>query len=719
MSDVRLLILGAGAVVQEYYLPALKELNWLDRTLIVDSSEPPLRRAKSYFPHARYERSDFKEYLSKVKPGDRSMAIIALPNRLHVPAADAALQRGFHVLCEKPLAMSEKECLGLDQRARESGKVLAVGMCRRFLPSVYALNEALCTGKLGTLLSVDMEIGEPYSWLSDSGAFFQKENGGVLTDLGVHYLDLAEELAGSLKPVRYSDDWKGGVEANIDYVLQSVKGISVRLKLSRTHRLRNTLIFRGTDGEVVLQKDTFDHCLWTSYKDGNVRTLLTRHRDLMDTSLLIGLHRAFGEQILRFEEAIRLRQEVAVSASRAATTMRLIEWAYVSRKKTTYQRPKAAAGGRPALAPVKTLVTGATGFIGGHLVERLWNLGFREVVAPVRRYRRCSRIARFDIQMPRANLTNLKECRCMMKGVRYVFHLEYGRDGFNRQRVTVQGTMNVVNAALKAGVETIVILSTMYVFGFPEKEVSVDETHGYHPFGGEYGRSKTEMERWCLRRASRSKGTRIVVLNPTCVYGPWGSTYSELPRRLALEGRFCWVEEGRGVANYTYVDNLIDAMILAAACREAHGERFIINDGTCSWRDFLSPFLDSVSVPSRKVSELISPAYRLRSSLKEILLAVPALGKLKCTVDVLRNRLCVANKAVSTTAPSPPAWLAELFGPTSTRFSSAKAQQILGWWPRIGLREGQERTKVWLDTLETQGKIPNGLPVLVSQNPFP
>src|SRR5262249_39179921 len=152
--------------------------------------------------------------------------------------------------------------------------------------------------------------------------------------------------------------------------------------------------------------------------------------------------------------------------------------------------------------------------------------------------------------------------RSLMSDTRFVFHLAYGRDGSQAEQVTVQGTRNVVEAAIDAGCETVVVLSTVYVFGRPSAHV--DETWPYKPTARVYGTSKAAMERWCLRRAGTSQKTRIVILNPSCVYGPRGQTYTQLPVQLAHQGAFCWIEAGSGSANYTFVGNLVDAMLLAA-----------------------------------------------------------------------------------------------------------------------------------------------------------
>ena len=82
-----------------------------------------------------------------------------------------------------------------------------------------------------------------------------------------------------------------------------------------------------------------------------------------------------------------------------------------------------------------------------------------------------------------------------------------------------------------------------------------------------------------MDRARTVTGTRVVVVSPSCVYGPGGKTLTEMPAQLLNAGHFAWIEDGRGLTNYVYVKNLVDGFIAAAVTPHAHGERFIVSDG--------------------------------------------------------------------------------------------------------------------------------------------
>jgi predicted dehydrogenase/nucleoside-diphosphate-sugar epimerase len=714
---VRLAILGGGAVTREFYLPALQLVPAVEAVAVVDPDPGAVGQLRAIGHGGPVLTATADEFFADRKRLDAlglDAVVVALPNALHDLATLRALECGLNVLCEKPLALSAAACRRMAEAAADHGKVVAVGMVRRLTAAATALREALAAGLVGAVSRVDIEDGGPFRWLSDSGAFFRPENGGVLADMGVHYLDLVQDLLGPLEPVHYRDDCRGGCEANCTYELKSAGGVPVRLMLSRDRALRNEVVFTGEQGQLVLQKENFATCVWRPAGRPLEGRLSPTRPFADDWPPTFGA--CFAQQFLEFARAVRGAAPVRATVEQATQVSGLIEWAYAQRGRETIAVP---AG--PALAAGPAVVTGGTGFIGGRLVERLADLGCRPLVVPVRNYRTCVEAARFPVTMPRTDLLDFAAVRRTVEGARYVFHLAYGVGGRDAARVTIDGTRNVVEAAIAAGAEAVVVLSTMYVFGHPDTDREVDESWPYHPAGGGYGRSKMHMERGCLKRAADSGRTRIVVLDPSCVYGIGGKTYTRLPVELARAGSFCWVEGGRGTANYTYVDNLIDAMLLAAQREQAHGRRLIINDGWCSWHDFLRPMLGPLAdgLPSYTAQELrdLARAAAPRTGLRDVLRAaarspelIEAVNHLPVAGAAKRSLLRLfPNLRPKPPAPlqaavngqhapqaTPPDWLADLFGPTRTRFSAAQAREVLGWEPRVPLAEGQARAVQWL-----------------------
>jgi nucleoside-diphosphate-sugar epimerase/predicted dehydrogenase len=690
LQGSRLIVLGGGAVVEHCFLPALDALGLTGRTMVVDS-RPVSDALKRRYPDVDFRRQDYR---NTDLSGGRAV-FVALPNRLHEDAVNLTLDRGLDVLCEKPLTLSSASCRRLAERARAAGHVLAVNMIRRQYPSVQIARRVIDAGLIGDIRSIAIEHGSAEGWPVQTLASFCNENGGVLADMGVHYLDLAEFFLGSLAPKAYRDDWRGGVEADAAFELESTTGAQVRIALSRLRPLCNRVCITGTRGRIEFGVDEFDQCHVTL---GDGHTI-----EVKDERPCTTFESCFARQ---FDDLLGGSGSF-VDGDSAARTVELIEWAYAKRK------PVMPAS-RCERASV--LVTGATGFIGSHLVEGLANRGFNRITAAVRTPHHCAYIGRLPIDLQSVDLLDPEQVRAAVRGQRYVFHLAYGRDGDQRRQTTVDGTRLVVEAAIAEGCEAVVALSTMYVFGQPGGVV--DETFPYRPIGGEYGRSKAEMERRCLDRARTSARTRIVILNPSCVYGPRGKTYSELPVNLVRSESFCWIENGRGLANYTYVTNLVDAMVRAAEVPAAHGERFIINDGAVTWRDFLDPLVApwADSIPSYTRDELIrlekadqrrafADAVRSLSRSPHLRDAARATSAGRFAASVVRRyapslAAQSPSRRIASNAPpedpTPAVWLADLFSPATTRFSSEKARRVLGWTPAVDLAEGQHRTMVSL-----------------------
>ena len=723
-----LLILGGGAVVMECYVPALVRLGWQDRVAIADKSDRAIAAIRNRCPSVRLCIGDFVDILQ-----DRGVlsgfdgVVVALPNSLHEQAVLLAMAAGLDVLCEKPLANNVDTCMRLAAGAEQSGRRLVVAMVRRFVPSVIVIRDAIRDGLLGEVQEVDIEHGGSFHWPSESGSYFRKENGGLFLNMGIHYLDLIEDWLGPLTPVEYRDDAEGGVEANCKIMLRSGGGARVCVRLSYTHQLSNRIFVRGTRAEITVDVDGFASANWRSYR-ANLSADLQSTRPFSLNTLPPDFISAFAEQFVRFADVAAQRGEPPVSAARAVSTQRIIDWGYLHRQPLRGKATERPVRARPSLSAGRTVVTGGSGFLGVCLLERLTELGFNNIVVPVRSYQSGANAARFPVSRLLTNLLDRDSVRNAVAGAKYVFHLAYGASGTDASRVTLEGTKNVVDAAVEAGVETLVVVSTATVFGHPKTDRPVDETFPYRPALAEYGRSKAAAEKYALRVARFAERTRIVVINPTGIYGPNSKLLVEFPARAAMAGQFAWIEEGVGKFNYTFVENVVDALLLAADCRAAHGQNFIISDGVCTFREFYTRLLGPVAetLPSYSRSQLLEHERRTRPTWHDLLRGVmndevmravngiPVLNKPKKFIEkrlpkvytrmqaerqALRHNKDVPAAKPSVDDCSPAPWLADIFGPIRIEYSSAKARRILGWDPLVPLDTGLSASLNWLGAI--------------------
>jgi predicted dehydrogenase len=155
-QPVQYLVLGGGSVTAEYYLPALEAMGLHRSAVVVDPDESSLSELRGRFPMTRFSVGDYRSFLEgrRAEAGER--IIVALPNHLHVQAAEQALDRSFHVLCEKPLSLKSTDCARLSNLAASTARVLKVAMSRRYLPSLMLAREILAAGEFGPIEAVEI-----------------------------------------------------------------------------------------------------------------------------------------------------------------------------------------------------------------------------------------------------------------------------------------------------------------------------------------------------------------------------------------------------------------------------------------------------------------------------------------------------------------------------------------------------------------------------------
>jgi len=239
----------------------------------------------------------------------------------------------------------------------------------------------------------------------------------------------------------------------------------------------------------------------------------------------------------------------------------------------------------------RVLVTGATGFIGGRLVECLAECGHDQVRVLVRNFRRASRLARYPVEIFAGDLTDAEAVERAARDCDVIFHCAYGNeaDPKGQRLVNVDGTRFVLDAALQHGVGSVVYLSTQMVYWVPQ-EGSLDESAPHDYIGHPYADSKIDAEKLVFSYA-KEQGAPVVVLQPTVVYGPDAPVWTVNVLRQLREETVPLVDDGTGLCNAVYVDDVVRAMLLAVDRPDVAGEAFLISgDAAVTWREFYEAF---------------------------------------------------------------------------------------------------------------------------------
>lgn len=187
-------VIGLGWAGQQH-IKAYSALDGVEIAAIA-GLEAPVRAelAREYAIERQFERSEDLLDLDGL-----DAVSVAVPTFLHAPIAVAALERGLHVLCEKPLARNVEEAEAMVAAARDSGRVLDVVFNHRRRGDIQALKRLVDDGRLGRTYYAKAwwlrrsGIPTPGSWFTQMAL----SGGGPLVDIGVHVLDYALFLLGN------------------------------------------------------------------------------------------------------------------------------------------------------------------------------------------------------------------------------------------------------------------------------------------------------------------------------------------------------------------------------------------------------------------------------------------------------------------------------------------------------------------------------------------
>ncbi|MBV9311393.1 MAG: NAD-dependent epimerase/dehydratase family protein [Solirubrobacterales bacterium] len=313
---------------------------------------------------------------------------------------------------------------------------------------------------------------------------------------------------------------------------------------------------------------------------------------------------------------------------------------------------------------MRVFITGASGFIGRALYERLTAEGHEvrgmDVAADPARG-----VVAGDVGQPGDWQDHAAGCELFFHTAAIVSFRMERRDEV--WRANVMGTDNALAAAHRGGAERFVHFSSVTVFGF-EFPDGVDEDHPPHNTFVPYPDTKIAAEQVVLK-AHLDGRVSCVIVRPGDVYGPGSRVWALVPAQLIRDRRFLLPNFGRGIHSPVYIDNLLDGVSAAATLPEAAGQIFTLTDGIgVPYLEFFTPYAELVG---------------------RRLLVVPTFAALAAASVVQQAaRLAPGDNDVNRAS-------AQYLLRTGT-YSNEKARRVLDFSPRVGLAEGLDRTIAWL-----------------------
>jgi len=328
-SVVRLAIVGCGAVVRQYHLPALASLDNITVPVLCDLNLRHAEQLRSQF-RLSAEVTDTLDTLA----GRADAALVAVTPSHHAAVSIRLMEMGLDVCCEKPLATSSAEAERMIEAATKHHRRLAVAQWCRFLPNLPLLRKLVLAGFIGDVHEITAEFGGPLDWPMESPAYFNRQTtaGGVFFDTGIHMVDAIVWLFGDLYDIEYADDSFGGLEANAELrgtVVVNRHRVPVRLSFSWTDTMRNGIRVRGDTGTAFASPSAPEAVVVRRTEAGEpldmhiYRQGWKRDRSATD---------AFRDQLADFVAAVAEGREPFVPATSAIRALRVIEQAYAVRR---------------------------------------------------------------------------------------------------------------------------------------------------------------------------------------------------------------------------------------------------------------------------------------------------------------------------------------------------------------------------------------------------
>ncbi len=664
-------MVGAGNIC-EFHVAAVKKLG-PDVELVGITD---LDGARAQANAEKWGTTAYKDLDALVAAGANVIHVLTPPSA-HAKVALAALERGCHVMIEKPIAEDEAAAREIGEVAKKKGLVATVNHSLLYDPQVKKALDSVKAGALGSIVSVDILRGSEYPpyeggplppWYRDAGYPFR--------DLGVHCMYLVQELLGPITDVEA--EWQSlGGEPNLAFdewraMIKCERGLGQFQLTWNTKPMQSQMIIHGTRG--VLRVDLF--AMFHGKRSATplpkaaerlVNAFADSIQPLIDVPVgvwkfvrkEVQSYQGLRDLVTDFYRRLAAGEPPPVSVDDAAQVVRWVE--KVARAADADHE---AALARFTLADrVPFLVTGASGSVGRAVVARLRKDGHRVRVF----VRRIPAKPQDGIEYCFGNLGDPVAVDRAVKGAEIVIHAGAAMKGGwpDHKGGTVVGTQNVIDACKKHKVRQLVHISSMSVIDWAGSAGNgpVSEGAALEPRAderGAYTRAKLEAEQ--LVTSEAAAGLPCVILRPGQIFGGGIPLINGAVARNA-GGRWLVLGDGRIELPLVYIDDVVDAIMASIDKKLVGGEVIqLIDPDTLTQDDVLG-----LAGRSKRVIKVPRPIIFALGKLSEFPLG--ALGR-QSPVAVYRLKSALAR----------------------LHYESERAHELLDWTPRVGVREGIRRT---------------------------
>jgi predicted dehydrogenase/nucleoside-diphosphate-sugar epimerase len=663
-------MVGAGHIC-EFHVAAVQALPGVELVGITD-----LDAARAEAAAREWDTRAFESLEALVDAGANVIHVLTPPSA-HANVALEALERGCHVLIEKPITESVEDARRIGALASEKGLVASVDHSLLYDPQVLRVLEQVRAGAIGDVVGVDIFQSSEYPPYEGGPVPPHLRSAAYpWRDVAVHCLYLIQTLLGRIEDL--DAEWRSlGGDPNLAFdewraLVRSERGLG-QFQLSWNAKpMHSQMVVHGTSGQI--RADLF--AMYLAKRSSTplpkaaervVNAYAESLRPLVDVP--VGALKFVRKEVQAFQGLRNLVGDFYARLGagepppvRVEEAAEVVGW--VERVAGEAEEDQAARLKQFSVSPTADfLVTGASGKLGSAVVARLLEQG-KSVRALVRRI---PDQPVDGVEYCFGQLADSEAVDRAVKGVERVIHAGAAMAGGWPEHLgsTVVGTQNVMDASRRHGVRQVVHISSMSVVDWAGAagRAPLDEGSALEPRAderGAYTRAKLEAEK--IVSAAADAGLPCVILRPGQLFGGGVALLNGSVARRA-GSRWVFLGDGQLPLPLVYMDDAVDA-IMAAVERELVGGEVI-------------QIVDPERVTQEQVLELAGAGADKR-------LRVPrgvvfSLGKLS---EYPLGALGVQ---------SPLALYRLRSALARVEFESTRAEQQLGWRPRVGVIEGIRR----------------------------
>ena len=327
MDKTKVCLVGAGSIAQITHLPLLSKMSDVEITAICDIDKSKIKNIAQKYNVKNY----YTDYDKMLDETNSDCVIITTPTSLHKEHSIKALNKGLHVLVEKPLARFYKEGVEIVNAIKKSGKQLMVGMNNRFRPDFMMQESFISAKELGDIFYIKTGFLKKRSTVENWSLKKELSGGGVFMDLGIVLLDISLWLMKfpkikSVSAVNYYDSFKSVEDSSFAF-LKFQNGSTVSIETSWTLLRENDIFYCNVYGK---EGSTSINPLRIYKKMHGTLVNVTPVKQIENPANIF--KRAYEYELNHFINCIRNNTPVISSGEEALARLEIIEAIYKSAK---------------------------------------------------------------------------------------------------------------------------------------------------------------------------------------------------------------------------------------------------------------------------------------------------------------------------------------------------------------------------------------------------